>query len=77
MNVIHTGVSGIWVLANISYAGMLAQNNPDRVWRIIAFLAGLPGTIVTAFAVKEGSMRAYGVDLRPGPAPAGDGKPKQ
>lgn len=27
----NTGVSGIWVLANISYAGMRAQNNPSVV----------------------------------------------
>ena len=60
------------MLANISYAGMLAQNNPDRGWRIIAFIFGLPGTLVSALAVKEGSMRAYGVQLGPVPAPAAE-----
>lgn len=64
------------MLANISYAGMLAQNNPDRVWRIISFIFGLPGTVVSALAVKEGSMRAYGIDLRPGAAPIIDNKPQ-
>lgn len=59
----NTGISGIWVLANISYAGMRAQNNSSEFWRILAFIFGLPGTIVTFFAVKEGSDRAYGVDL--------------
>ena len=58
-----TGISGLWVLANISYAGMRAQNNPNRLWRILAFIFGLPGTIITFFAVGEGSDRAYGIDL--------------
>ncbi len=74
MDIAQTGVSGIWMLANISYAGMLAQNNPDKVWRILAFLFGLPGSILTAFSVKEGSMRAYGIDLRSAPAPAQENK---
>jgi hypothetical protein len=58
-----TGISGLWVLANISFAGMRAQNNRSVLWRTLAFILGLPGTIVTFFAVPEGSDRAYGVDL--------------
>jgi hypothetical protein len=58
-----TGISGLWVLANISFAGMRAQNNPSLLWRTLAFIFGLPGTIVTFFAVHEGSDRAYGIDL--------------
>jgi len=58
------GVSGIWVLANLSYAGMRAQNNRrDSGWRILAFIFGFPGTLLTLLAVREGSERAYGVDL--------------
>lgn len=57
-----TGISGLWVLANISFAGMRAQNNPS-VWRLLAFIFGLPGTILTFFVVAEGSERAYGIDL--------------
>jgi hypothetical protein len=57
------GISGLWVLANVSYAGMRAQNNPNALWRILVFILGLPGTIVTYFAVGEGSERAYGIDL--------------
>jgi hypothetical protein len=56
-------VSGIWVLANISYAGMRAQGNPSRGWRIAAFIFGLPATIVTYVVVKERSERAYGIDI--------------
>ena len=59
----NTGISGVWVLANISYAGMRAQNNPSRVWRVLSFIFGLPGTIVSFFAVKQGTGRAYGIDI--------------
>ena len=58
-----TGISGVWLLANVSFAGMRAQNNGSVFWRTLAFVFGLPGTIVTFFAVAEGSDRAYGVDL--------------
>ena len=63
IQVTNTGISGLWVLANISYAGMRAQNNSSTLWRILAFIFGFPGTLVTFFAVKEGGDRAYGVDL--------------
>jgi hypothetical protein len=58
-----TGISGLWVLANISFAGMRAQNNRSVLWRTLAFVFGFPGTIVSFFAVAEGSDRAYGIDL--------------
>ena len=60
----QTGVSGLWVLANISYAGMRAQGDVNTGgWRVLAFILGLPGSILTFFVVKEGTERAYGVDL--------------
>lgn len=58
-----TGISGMWVLADISYAGMRAQDNPSAFWRILAFIFGLPGTLLTFFVVQEGSDRAYGINL--------------
>jgi len=58
-----TGISGLWVLANVSFAGMRAQNNRSVLWRTLAFVFGLPGTIVSFFAVAQGSERAYGIDL--------------
>jgi hypothetical protein len=58
-----TGISGLWVLANVSFAGMRAPNNPSALWRTLAFIFGLPGTIVTFFALDEGSERAYGINL--------------
>jgi hypothetical protein len=59
----YTGVSSIWVLANISYAGMRAQHNRSIGWRILAFIFGFPGTLLSFMVIREGSERAYGVDL--------------
>ena len=59
----NTGVSGLWVLANISYAGMRAQGHPSLGWRVLAFVFGFPGTLVSFLAVREGSGRAYGIRL--------------
>lgn len=59
----QTGVSGIWILANLSYAGMRAQNSSSAGWRIVAFLFGFPGTFLSYLVVGEGSERAYGVDI--------------
>lgn len=58
-----TGVSAIWVLANLCYAGMRAQNSSNSLGRVLAFLFGLPGTLLTWIVVREGSERAYGVEL--------------
>jgi len=58
-----TGVSAIWILANLSYAGMRAQDSPSTGWRIVSFIFGFPGTLLSFFVVDEGSERAYGVDL--------------
>ena len=59
----QAGGGGLWALANLIYAGMRAQNSPSAGWRIIAFICGFPGTLLTYFVVTEGGERAYGVDL--------------
>ena len=59
----HSGVSALWILANICYAGMRAQANPSHGWRIASFIFGFPGTLVSYFVIQEGSDRAYGIDL--------------
>jgi len=59
----NAGASGIWLLANISYAGMRAQGSKRSGWRIVAFSFGFPGTLITYLAVDEDSERAYGVEL--------------
>jgi hypothetical protein len=58
-----TGVSALWILANISYAGMRAQGNSSFGWRCIAFICGFPGTLISFFAIRENGCRAYGIDL--------------
>lgn len=57
------GASAIWIFANLSYAGMRAQNSSSRGWRIIAFIFGFPGTLLSLFVVREGSERAYGIEM--------------
>jgi hypothetical protein len=59
------GVSAIWLLANICYSGMGAQAHPSRGWRVVSFLFGLPGRLLSWLVVKEGSDRAYGIHLPP------------
>ena len=58
-----TGVSALWLLANFSYAGMRAQNHPSAAWRVVAFIFGLPGTLLSYFLVAEGGERVYGVEI--------------
>lgn len=62
-SVTNTGVSAIWILANISYAGMRAQNKSTLVWRVLAFIFGFPGTLLSLILVRRGGERAYGIDL--------------
>lgn len=69
----RTGVSAIWILANVSYAGMRAQNSPSATWRIISFIFGFPGTLLSLLVVREGSERAYGIELPRGSARPDDG----
>ncbi len=57
-----SGVGSLWVLCNLSYAGMRAQDQRG-LWRTVAFVGGLPQTLLTFVAVDEGSERAFGVDL--------------
>ena len=59
----NAGASGLWVLANICFAGMRAQNSPSTGWRIVAFIFGFPGTLITYFVVDEESERAYGIEI--------------
>jgi hypothetical protein len=58
-----SGVSAIWILANLAYAGMRAQGSKNAGWRILAFIFGFPGTLLTLLVVQESGERAYGVDL--------------
>lgn len=42
---------------------MRSQNAQNDIGRTVTFIGGFPGTLVTYFAVEEGSCRCYGVDL--------------
>lgn len=57
------GASVIWIFANISYAGMRAQNHPSVLWRIVSFVFGFPGTLVSLITVEEGKGSLYGIQL--------------
>ena len=77
------GGGGLWLLANFAYLGMRAQGNQDSPgWRLLAFIFGFPGSLLSCIVVVEGSERAYGVDLprrarqsRAQSIPAGEQKP--
>ena len=58
-----SGVSAIWILANISYAGMRAQSHPSTGWRVVSFIFGFPGTLISFLVIREGGERAYGIDI--------------
>ena len=57
------GASAIWIFANLSFTGMHAQGKGGIVWRVIAFIFGFPGTLLTLLVVRKGSERAYGIDM--------------
>lgn len=59
----NTGISALWILANLSYAGMRAQGKKKSFWKIISFLIGLPGTFFSFFLIVDGSETAFGVEL--------------
>jgi hypothetical protein len=57
------GASAVWIFANLSFAGMRAQNSSSHVWRIVAFIFGFPGTLLSLLVVREGSERVYGIEM--------------
>jgi hypothetical protein len=46
-----SGISGLCVLANVSFAGMRVQNNRSVLWRTLAFIFGLPAESAEGFLV--------------------------
>ena len=59
----NVGKAAIWIFANLHYAGLRAQNSSNKTWRIISFIFGFPGTLLSYFFVEEGKERMYGVDM--------------
>jgi serine/threonine protein kinase len=62
-SVVRPLIVALWVLANIAYAGMRAQNSDATVARVVSFIAGFPGTLISMAVVSRGSERAYGISL--------------
>ncbi|MBV9036677.1 MAG: hypothetical protein JO182_19465 [Acidobacteriaceae bacterium] len=57
------GASAIWIFANLSFTGMRAHAKGSTVWKVVTFIFGFPGTLLTLLVVPSGSERAYGIDL--------------
>jgi len=57
------GVSALWIFANLSFTGMRAQATGSTFWKVVTFIFGFPGTLLTLFVVTHGSERAYGIDM--------------
>lgn len=57
------GVSAIWIFANLSFTAMRAQAGGGSFWKVVTFILGFPGTLVSVLAVEKGSERAYGIDM--------------
>jgi hypothetical protein len=62
------GASALWIFANLSFAGMRAQNGGAAFWKIASFIFGFPGTALTLLVVQKGGERAYGIDMPRRPA---------
>ena len=54
---------GSGVLWMVLYTVWRAQAYRGKVWRAVAFIGGLPVTLLSYFVVAEGSDRAYGIEL--------------
>ena len=57
------GVSAVWVFANLSFTAMQAQDKGTGFWKVVTFIFGFPGTLLTMMVVDKGSERAYGMDM--------------
>jgi hypothetical protein len=57
------GISAIWIFANLSFTGMRAQGAGTTFWKVVTFVLGFPGTLLTFLVVARGSERAYGIDM--------------
>ena len=57
------GASAVWIFANLSYTGMRAQAMGSTFWKVVTFIFGFPGTLLTLLVVTRGSERAYGIDM--------------
>jgi hypothetical protein len=45
------GASAIWIFANLSFTGMRAQAKGSTFWKVVSFIFGFPGTLLTLLVV--------------------------
>jgi len=57
------GVSAIWVFANLSFTAMRTQGRGSLFCKVLTFIFGFPGSLLTLLVVAEGSERAYDIDM--------------
>jgi hypothetical protein len=57
------GIDAVWVFANLSFTAMRAQDTGATFWKVVTFIFGFPGTLLTLIVVNKGSERAYGIDM--------------
>jgi hypothetical protein len=57
------GSAAVWVFANLSFTAMRAQAKGSPFWKVVTFIFGFPGTLLTLMVVEKGSERAYGIDM--------------
>jgi hypothetical protein len=57
------GIDAVWVFANLSFTAMRAQGKGSMFWKVVTFIFGFPGTLLTLLVVNKGSERAYGIDM--------------
>jgi hypothetical protein len=62
------GVDAVWVFANISFTSMRAQDKGTTFWKVVTFIVGFPGSLLTLLIVDKGMERAYGIDMPRKPA---------
>jgi hypothetical protein len=57
------GINAVWVFANLSFTAMHAQAKGSTFWKVVTFIFGFPGTLLTLLVVNKGSERAYGIEM--------------
>jgi hypothetical protein len=49
------GIDAVWVFANLSFTGMRTQAKGSMFWKVVTFIFGFPGTLLTLLLVNKGS----------------------
>jgi hypothetical protein len=60
---VNDGSDALWIFANLSFTAMHAQDTGSTFWKVVTFILGFPGTLLTLMVVNKASERAYGIDM--------------